>query len=43
MSTTPASDYLRADHRKIEGHLDPLLDALVYLTPARVDDVRRQF
>ena len=43
MSATPASDSLRADHRKIEGYLDPLLDALLHLTPAGVDTVRRHF
>lgn len=43
MNATPASDSLRADHRKIEEHLDPLLEALLHLTPAAVDNVRRHF
>jgi hemerythrin-like domain-containing protein len=43
MNATPASDSLRADHRKIEGLLDPLLEALLHLTPAGVNDVRRHF
>jgi len=41
LSPTPASDSLRADHRKIESHLDSMLDALLHLTPDRVDDIRR--
>ena len=40
---TPASDLLRDEHRKIESHLDPLLDALQHLTAARVAEVRRHF
>lgn len=43
LSPTPASDSLRADHRKIEGQLDSMLDALLHLTPGRVSDVRRHF
>ena len=43
MSATAASDILRADHRKIEEHLDPLLHALLHLTPDRVGGVRMQF
>ena len=43
MSATPASDALRADHRHIEEHLDPLLQALLHLTPERVREVRLHF
>jgi len=38
-----ASDFLRADHREVERHLDDLLGALKQLTPERVDDIRRSF
>ena len=38
-----ASDFLRADHRQVEDHLDNLLDALKHLSPPRVSDVRRSF
>lgn len=40
---TPASDLLREEHRRIESHLDPMLDALQHLTPERVADVRSHF
>ncbi len=43
MSATPASDALRAGHRRIEASLDPLLEALLHLTPAGVEEVRRRF
>jgi quercetin dioxygenase-like cupin family protein/hemerythrin-like domain-containing protein len=38
---TVASDFLRADHREVENHLDNLLDALKHLSPARVGDISR--
>jgi len=38
-----ASDFLRADHRQVEGHLDILLDALQHLSAERVGDVSRSF
>jgi iron-sulfur cluster repair protein YtfE (RIC family) len=37
---TDASDFLRADHRQVEDHLDRLHDALKHLAPQRVGDVR---
>ncbi len=40
-SDTPASDLLRADHRKMEKHLDSLLLALKHLSAERVADIRR--
>jgi len=40
---TPASDLLRQEHRRIEGHLDPMLEALQHLTPEAVGEVRRHF
>lgn len=40
---TPASDLLRADHRKIEKHLDSLLDALKHLSAGRLPEIRRDF
>lgn len=43
MSTTPASDLLRADHRRIEQHLDRMLDALLHLSSARLPDLRDAF
>lgn len=43
VSATPASDVLRADHRRIEEHLDRLLAALNHLTLARLPEVRRIF
>jgi hemerythrin-like domain-containing protein len=43
MSETPASDLLRACHRKMETHLDALLDALKHLEAKRVPDIRREF
>ena len=36
-----ASDFLRAEHRQVENHLDHLLDALKHLSPERVGDVSR--
>ncbi|MBI1954888.1 MAG: hemerythrin domain-containing protein [Acidobacteria bacterium] len=38
-----ASDLLRADHRKIEAHLDRLLHALKHLSADQVSDIRRSF
>lgn len=43
MTDTAASDSLRADHRRIETHLDHLLAALQHLTPRKLGEVRRQF
>jgi hemerythrin-like domain-containing protein len=43
MSDTAASDLLRADHRKMEKHLDALLDALKHLSAERVAEIRRDF
>ena len=43
MSDTAASDLLRADHRKMEKHLDLLLDALKHLGAERVAEIRRDF
>jgi hemerythrin-like domain-containing protein len=43
MSNTAASDLLRADHRKMEKHLDALLDALKHLGAGRVAEIRRDF
>ena len=43
MNHTPASDLLRADHRKIETYLDTMIFALKHLTPDRVGDIRRDF
>lgn len=40
---TSASDQLRSDHRRIETHLDGLLDALKHLGAERVEDVRLNF
>ncbi len=41
MSLTPASDALRADHRRIEVPLDALLAALRELTANRFPELRR--
>lgn len=38
---TPASDLLRAEHRKMEKHLDALLEALKHLNAERVPEIRR--
>ena len=38
-----ASDLLRADHRKIETHLDRLLHALKHLNAGQVSEIRRSF
>ena len=38
-----ATDFLRADHRQVEDHLDGLLDALKHLSLERVRDVNRSF
>ena len=38
-----ASDLLRADHRKIETHLDRLLHALKHLSADQVSEIRRSF
>jgi len=43
MSLTPVSDVLRADHRRIEVHLDALLAALGELGAERLLEVRRRF
>jgi hypothetical protein len=43
MSLTPASDSLRADHRRIEVHLDALLAALLQFSADRLPEVRRRF
>lgn len=43
MTTTAASDLLRADHRRIETHLDLLLEALRHLTPGDIPSVRAHF
>ena len=43
MGDTAASDLLRADHRKMEKHLDSLLDALKHLGAERVAEIRRDF
>lgn len=43
MSLTPASDSLRADHRRIEVHLDGLLAALLQFSADRLPEVRRRF
>ncbi len=43
MSLMPASDALRADHRRIEVPLDALLAALRQLTAADLPEVRRRF
>ncbi len=40
IASTPASDILRADHRRIESELDRLLEALAHLAPDRVDQIR---
>ena len=36
-----ASDFLRSEHREVEGHLDTLLDALKHLSPERVHEIGR--
>lgn len=41
MSLTSASDSLRADHRRIEVHLDALLAALLQFSAERLPEVRR--
>ena len=38
-----ASDFLRADHRQVEDHLDQLLHALKHLSPDRVADINRSY
>lgn len=43
MSERAATENLRADHRRIENHLDQLLDALLHLSAARVADLRGAF
>lgn len=43
IDSTPASDRLRADHRKIETHLDPLLYALKHLNAAAMDVIKENF
>ncbi|MBI3668086.1 MAG: hemerythrin domain-containing protein [Acidobacteria bacterium] len=43
MTPTPASDSLRADHRRIETHLDRLLEVLLNLSHGCVGEVRQHF
>jgi hemerythrin-like domain-containing protein len=43
MNDTLASDLLRADHRKIETHLDSLLLALKHLSADKVNGIRQDF
>lgn len=43
MSDTAASDMLRTDHRRMEKHLDSLLDALKHLRGDRVAGIRLDF
>ena len=43
MGDTPASDLLRSDHRKMEQHLDSLLEALKHLNGTRVADIQQEF
>lgn len=43
MSDTPASDLLRAGHRRMETHLDGLLEALKHLSSDRVAGIQRDF
>ncbi|HYM12755.1 MAG TPA: hemerythrin domain-containing protein [Bryobacterales bacterium] len=43
MSATAATDSLRADHRRIETHLDRLLAALQHLAANKIGEVRREF
>ncbi len=43
MTTTPATDALRTDHREIEVHLDRLLAAAKHLTPELTARVREEF
>jgi len=43
MNNTPASDLLRADHRKIETYLDSMILALKHLTADRVTGIRQDF
>jgi len=43
MDPPKASDALRADHRKMETHLDGLLYALKHLHAERVRDIRKNF
>jgi hemerythrin-like domain-containing protein len=40
ISSTPASDSLRSEHRAIEAELDRLLDALLHMGQDRLDDIR---
>jgi hypothetical protein len=40
MGATSACDHLRSDHRRMEKHLDRLLEALLHMSPALVSDVR---